>query len=47
MTVNAELFQCDGDAAAIEKVKELPDVSNIARMEVWQGTRKVGVVERG
>lgn len=47
MTVNAEVFQCDGDTAAIEKAKELLGASSVATMEVWQGSRKVGVVEKG
>jgi hypothetical protein len=47
MTVNAEVFQCDGDVAAVEKAKELLDASSFTLMEVWQGTRKVGIVERG
>jgi hypothetical protein len=45
-TVNAEVCQCDGDGAAMEKAKELLGQSRFALMEVWQGTRKVGVVER-
>ena len=47
MTVSAEVCQCDGDASAMVKAKELLGQSSFALMEVWQGTRKVGIVERG
>lgn len=46
MTVRAEVFECDGDGAAIEKALELLGQSS-SLMEVWQGTRKVGIAERG
>jgi len=46
-TVAAEVLQCDSDGAAIEKAKELLAASTHARMVVWQGTRKVGIVENG
>jgi hypothetical protein len=45
-TVSTEVFQCDGDGSAIEKAKELLGQSSVTLMEVWQGTRKVGIVER-
>jgi hypothetical protein len=45
-TVAAEVFQCDGDSAAVEKAKQLLWASAFNTMEVWQSTRKVGVVER-
>ena len=47
MTVRAEVFECDGDASALEKAKELLSNSQHGLMEVWQGARKVGIVERG
>ena len=47
MTFGAEVFQCDGDVAAIEKAKELLGQSSFALMEIWEGTRRVGIVERG
>ena len=46
MTVSAEVLECDGDGTAIEKAQELLGQSSFALMEVWQGTRKVGIVER-
>jgi len=46
LTVNAEVFACDGDGAAMQLAKELIAASSVTLMEVWQGTRKVGVVER-
>jgi hypothetical protein len=45
-TVAAEVFQCDGDSAAVEKAKQLLGASTFNTMEVWQGTRKVGIIER-
>jgi hypothetical protein len=47
VTVSVEVFQCDGDTSAIVKAKELLGQSSFTLMEVWQGARKVGVVERG
>jgi hypothetical protein len=47
MTLSTEALQCDGDASAIEKAKELLDQSNLTLVEVRQGTRKVGIVEKG
>ena len=47
ITVGAEVFQCDGDTAAMEKAKELLGQSSFALMEIWEGTRRVGIVERG
>jgi hypothetical protein len=46
VTVSAEVFQCDGDASAMVKAKDLLGQSSFTLMEVWQGARKVGVVER-
>ena len=46
-TVDVEVLQFDGDASAIEKAKELLGQSSFTVMEVWQGTRKVGIVEKG
>ena len=47
-TFAAEVLECNSDSDAIEKAKELLVNSTTFRtMEVWQGTRKVGVVERG
>lgn len=45
-TVAAEVLQCDGDSAAMEKAKALLSESSFSVMVVWQGTRKVGVVEK-
>ena len=46
VTVGAEVFECDGDSSAIEKARELLSDSKHKLIEVWQGTRKVGIVER-
>jgi hypothetical protein len=47
-TFVAEVFECDSDSDAIVKAKELLATSTTFHlMEVWQGTRKVGIVERG
>ena len=46
-TVDVEVLQCDGDASAIEKAKEMLGRSSFTLMEVWQDTRKVGIVEKG
>ena len=40
MTVGAEVLECDGDASALEKAKELLSESQTRLMEVWQGARK-------
>jgi hypothetical protein len=47
ITVRAEVIECDGDASALEKAKELLSTSQFRLIEVWQTTRKVGIVERG
>jgi hypothetical protein len=47
-TFAAEVLECDSDDIAMQKAKELLAMSTTFRlMEVWQGSRKVGVVERG
>jgi hypothetical protein len=47
-TFAAEVLQCESDSEAIVKAKELLAMSTTFRlMEVWQGSRKVGIVERG
>ena len=47
-TFAADVIECDGDSAAVEKAKELlPLSTTFNMMGVWQGDRKVGVVERG
>ena len=46
-TFAAEVLQCDSDSDAMVKAKELLVSSTTFRtMVVWQGTRKVGIVER-
>lgn len=46
-TFAAEVLQCDSDSDAMVKAKELLVNSTTFRtMVVWQGTRKVGIVER-
>ena len=46
-TFPAEVLECDSDSDAIVKAKELLATSTTFHlMEVWQGTRKVGVVDR-
>ena len=40
-------FYAVDDAAAIRKAKERLTASGFARMELWQGGRKLGVVKRG
>ena len=43
----AEILECSGDSDAMEKAKELLKLTmTFHLMEVWQGTRKVGIVER-
>lgn len=47
-TFPAEALECESDSAALEKAKELLAMSTTFHsMEVWQGSRKVGAVERG
>jgi hypothetical protein len=47
-TFAAEILECESDGDAMAKAKELLAASTTFRlMEVWRGTRKVGVVERG
>jgi len=47
-TFPAEVLECDSDSDAMVKAKELLAMSMTFRlMEVWQGSRKVGIVERG
>jgi hypothetical protein len=46
-TIAAEVLECDGDAAALEKAQQLISNSNFNAMEVWQEDRRVGDVERG
>lgn len=37
-TIAAEVLQCDGDGAAIEKAKQLLATSCHAQMVVWEGS---------
>ena len=47
-TFVAEILLFDSDSDAIVKAKELLAMStSFHLMEVWQGSRKVGIVERG
>ena len=47
-TFAAEILQCNCDSAAMDKAKELLAMSTTFHtMEIWQGSRKVGDVERG
>jgi len=47
-TFPAEVLLCDSDSDAMVKAKDLLAMSTTFRlMEVWQGTRKVGTVEKG
>ena len=47
-TFAAEVLECDSDSDAMVKAKELLAMSTTFRlMEVWQGSRNVGIVERG
>ena len=47
-TFAAEVLECNGDSDAMAKAKELLALSTTFQlMEVWQGTREVGVVTRG
>ena len=46
-TLTAEIREWNGDSDAIAKAKELLALSTtFYLMEVWEGTRKVGIVER-
>ena len=45
-TVAADVLECDGDGDALEKAKQLLSASQFETMEIWQGTRKVGNIER-
>jgi hypothetical protein len=46
-TFAAEILEYGGDSDAMAKAKDLlASMMTFRRMEVWQGTRKVGVVER-
>jgi len=47
-TFAAEVLECDSDSDAIVKAKELlANSTTFHVMEVWQGARKVGIVEKG
>jgi hypothetical protein len=47
-TFPAEVLECDSDSDAMAKARELlANSTTFHLMEVWQGTRKVGIVERG
>jgi hypothetical protein len=47
-TFAAEVLECESDSDAMVKAKDLLAMSTTFRlMEVWQGTRKVGIVEKG
>jgi hypothetical protein len=47
-TFAAEVLECDSDSDAMEKAKEmLASTITFHLMEVWQGNRRVGLVERG
>ena len=45
-TVAAEVLECNSDGAALEKAKELFSERSVGTTVVWQGTRKVGIIER-
>jgi hypothetical protein len=46
-TFVAEVLECASDSDAMVKAKELLSLlTTFHLMEVWQGTRKVGIVER-
>ena len=46
-TIPAEILECDSDSDALAKAKELLALSTTFHlMEVWQGTRKVGIAEK-
>ena len=47
-TFPAEVLECDSDSDAMAKARELLALSTTFRlMEVWQGSRKVGIFDRG
>jgi hypothetical protein len=47
-TFAAEIQECDSDSDAMVKARELLAMSTTFHvMVVWQGTRKVGIVEKG
>jgi hypothetical protein len=46
-TMAAEVAECDGDDVALEQAKELLAKSTFSTMEVWQGNRKVDVIQKG
>ena len=47
-TFPAEVWECDSDSDAMAKTRELLAMSTTFRLtEVWQGTRKVGIAEKG
>jgi hypothetical protein len=47
-TFSAEVLECDSDSDAMVKARELlVNSSTFHLMVVWQGTRKVGIVEKG
>jgi hypothetical protein len=44
----AEILECESDSDAMVKARELLAMSTtFDLMEVWQGTRKVGIVQKG
>ena len=46
-TFAAEILECDSDSDAMVKAKELLALSTTFHlMEVWHGTRKVGIAEK-
>jgi hypothetical protein len=45
-SVAADVLECDGDADAVQQAKQLLSVTQFEIMEIWQGSRKVGVIER-
>ena len=46
-TFAAEVLECESDSDAMVKARELLAASTTFHlMEVWQGTRKIGTVER-
>ena len=46
-TFVAEVLECDDDSHAMVKAKEFLAMSTTFRlMEIWQSTRKVGIVAR-
>jgi len=45
-TFAADVLECDGDGDAVEKARQLLLTSRFETMEIWQGERKVGTIER-